>query len=82
MDTTKGILSSSMGQNGLVVASAGTYTDDYISILALEESIITATGDNITDFTSVTIPAGVNIPGVFTSVVVTSGTVILYKGIS
>lgn len=64
------------------VQTAGTYEDNYISILALEESVITVVGNNIENFTSKTIPAGVNIPGAFTSVTVTSGTVILYKGIS
>ena len=82
MNTIKGLLNSSLGQNGLTIASAGTYTSHtYISILALEESVVTAVGNSIDDFTSITIPTGVNIPGNFNSITIVSGKCVLYKGV-
>ena len=82
MDTSKGAILSSMGQNGLTIATVGTYSDyTYVSILALEESVVTATGDNIDDFTSVTIPTGVNIPCSYTSITIVSGKCVLFKGV-
>jgi hypothetical protein len=83
MNTSKGILNASMGQYGMIVGGAGTYSEShgYVSILALEDSVVTATGTNVEDFTSITIPAGVNVPGFFSSVTIASGNCVIYKGL-
>lgn len=52
---------------------------DYVAIQALETTVVTAVG-NITGLTSVTVPTGSIIYGEFTSITLTSGSVIAYLG--
>lgn len=68
-----------MGVLGGKVVGTGTYTGVYCAIKALEDIVITATG-NISDLEDVTVLGGDHVPGVFTSVTVTSGNAILYYG--
>jgi hypothetical protein len=80
MNTEKVNIKASMGGFGGIVKTTGTTTGNFCAIKALEDSIVTAIG-NITDLTSTTILGGDIIPGEFTSVEVTSGTVILYYSV-
>ena len=80
MNTEKVNVKASMGGFGGVVKTTGITTGNFCAIKALEDSVITAIG-NIEDLTSITILGGDTIPGEFTSVTVTSGTVILYYNV-
>lgn len=51
----------------------------FTSVVATADSVVTLVG-NISDATSVSIKAGVKITGVFTSITVTSGSVVAYQG--
>lgn len=73
-------IKASMGGYGGSVKSAGTYEGNFCAIKAMEDSVVTATG-NIEDLTTLTILGGDVVPGEFTEVVVTSGKVILYNNI-
>jgi hypothetical protein len=80
MNTEKSNIKASMGGYGGIVKTTGTTTGNFCAIKALEDSVITAVGE-IEGLTSVTILGGDTIPGEFTSVTVTSGTVILYNNV-
>ena len=73
-------LANSMGEQGFkYITGSGTYSAARMTVIyPIAESVITATsiiGDSIT---AITIPAGVPIPGRFSSVTVVSGSVFLY----
>ena len=70
-------LRCSMGEFGGAVRAAGTYNGNFCCIKALEDSVVTASG-NINGLTAVTILGGDNVPGTFSQVIVVSGKVILY----
>jgi hypothetical protein len=80
VNTSQANIRASMGGYGGTVRTAGTYTGKFCAIKAMEDSVVTATG-NITGLTSLTILGGDVVPGEFTSVTVASGKVILYYNI-
>jgi len=69
----------SFGDYGFDIISSGTSTAGYRILIALEESELTFTNDldGLTD--TITIPAGFELYGVFSSVTIVSGKVIAYK---
>jgi hypothetical protein len=84
MYSEKGILKAAMGQfNGEVINDTDEHTptapEVYICIMAIEDSEVTAVG-NIDGLTSISVPAGLTIPGKFTSVTLGSGSVIVWTG--
>ena len=81
MITEKANVKASMGGYGGEIHTSGTHEGNYCAIKALSNSVVTVTG-NISGFTSITILGGDCVPGEFTSVTVTSGTVILYYNIA
>lgn len=81
METPKVNIKASMVGYGGKIVTAGTYTGNYCAIKALSESVVTAVG-NIEGFTSITILGCDVILGEFTSVTVTSGTVLLVNDIN
>lgn len=82
--TQKGLLNdindnigASMGNDGgAVITDTSAHTGNFTAILVVSDCVITTVG-NIT-MTALSIPAGVVIPGTFTSITLTSGTVIGY----
>jgi hypothetical protein len=82
MNTEKANIKASMGGYGVTVTStAGTYTGIYCCIEALTECVVTAEGVNVEGITSLTLPENRSIVGDFTSITLTSGTLIMYKGV-
>lgn len=84
MNTIEGILNASMGQyGGLIINDTDNYTPlppyNFIGFIALEDSVITATG-SISNFNSITIKEGMSIPGVFTNLQLSSGSIIAFYG--
>ena len=69
-----------MGGYGGEIQSSGTHEGNYCAIKALEESVVSSTG-NIENMTDVTILGGDHVPGTFSSVTITSGKVVLYYNI-
>ena len=69
----------SFGDYGFDIISSGTSTAGYRILVALEESELTFTNDldGLTD--TITIPAGFELYGVFSSVAIVSGKLIAYK---
>jgi hypothetical protein len=66
---------------GTYISSAsGTVTGNWQTIHALEITILGATASNITNFPAgVTLQAGDELPGVWTSVTISSGSVVAYN---
>ena len=63
-----------------ISSASGTITGNFQSIHALEITILGATVSNITNFPAgVTIQAGDEIAGVWTSIAISSGSVIAYN---
>jgi hypothetical protein len=63
-----------------ISSASGTVTGNFQSIHALEITILGATVSNITNFPAgVTLQAGDEIAGVWTSVTISSGSVIAYN---
>lgn len=83
-NTEKGLLKEQMGQVGGVYSTVGTVVPEidyiYVAIQVITDSVLTCIGSPI-GLTSVTIAAGTIIYGRFTSVVITSGSIIAYQGI-
>lgn len=66
-----------MGKNGgVVIADTNAHTGTFTAILVVSEAVVTAVGD-IT-ITALTVPAGIVIPGEFTSITLASGSIIAY----
>jgi hypothetical protein len=78
------LISASMGQFGGVYSGAATKTPStnfvFVTIQIITTAVLTCTG-NPTGITSISFDAGTVIYGRFTSVVIASGTVILYQGV-
>ena len=79
------LLNDSFGQNG------GVYIDDtnpatpatgynFIAMQAIEDTVVSAAVGNITNIAGITISTGTIIYGTFTSITLTSGSVIAYQG--
>lgn len=82
MNTVKSNTVASMGGYGIKVTStAGTYTGNYCCVEALTECVITITGNDVEGITSLTLPESRQLLGNFTSITLTSGTLIMYKGV-
>jgi len=70
-----------LGQKGLRKISAGgsgTSQEFYRAITVLADTVISTTADSGDSLSSVSIPAGVTVYGLFSSVSVTSGEVLAY----
>ena len=64
-----------------ITNASGTVTGNWYEIEAFGATVIGATTSNIVDLpSSVSLVAGQTIKGVFTSIAVTSGAVVAYKG--
>lgn len=61
-------------------STSGTVTGNWQTLKAISTSILGAVSSNITNLPSgVTLQAGDELPGVFTSVVVSSGAIVAYN---
>lgn len=74
-------MSLQFGSDGTVLKAAGTLTDDYVTIYAREDSVVTA----VTNWTgadspeTLTLDKGQIIYGVFTNIIWVSGSIVAYK---
>ena len=74
-------MSLQFGSNGTVLKAAGTLTDDYVTIYAREDSVVTA----VTNWTgadspeTLTLDKGQTVYGVFTNIIWVSGSIVAYK---
>jgi hypothetical protein len=77
-------LESSMGLNGGIYSANGSITSPInkfiTAIQVISESVLTCVG-NVDGITSITFSAGTIIYGNFTSIVITSGSIIAYYGV-
>ena len=71
---------ASFGQKGFkkVTSSTAAPAGHYNAILVLDDAVLTCTSLNGESLTSVEVPAGVTIVGMFTVVTVASGTALAY----
>ena len=82
LNNTSNFQLASFGQRGFDVVTSSNAADDasgnWNSILVFEDAVLNATslkGDNLSN---VSVPAGVNIVGLFSAVSVTQGVVLAY----
>lgn len=82
LNNTSNFQLASFGQRGFDVVTSTTPANDasgnWNSILVLEDAVITATSVKGDSLSSVSVPAGVNIVGLFTAVSVTQGVALAY----
>ena len=71
---------ASFGQKGFkkVVSSTAAPAGHYNAILVLDDIVLTCTSLNGDNLTSIDVPAGVTIVGMFTAISVASGTALAY----
>lgn len=63
-----------------ITSASGTVTGNWQTLKAISTTTLGAVTSNITSFPSgVTLQAGTELPGVFTSVAVTSGIIVAYN---
>jgi len=78
-------IGSSRQQSGeyggkFINAASGTVTGSFMELRILEATVLGATTSNITSFpASISLVAGTAIPGVWTSIAVTSGSLVAYN---
>lgn len=66
------------GLNGGVLATTGTITGDFNAIQFITDASFTSISGNVTGLAGVTIPAGTILYGRYSSITISSGTIIAY----
>jgi hypothetical protein len=81
--TTQELLAQSAGRLGsLVIADTAAHVGIFIELVALTAVVFNAaTVGNCTGIGGLTLPAGMTIAGKFTSITLTSGTLVAYNGV-
>lgn len=72
---------AAFGQNGFRVITSGggnVVGETYVALQALADAVVTATAENGTSPSSLSIPSGAVVYGAFTTVTAASGTVLAY----
>jgi hypothetical protein len=84
LNETKHIIKASMGQYGGQYSGAATITPDdgyiFVGVRIITEAVLTCNG-NIEGVAGITFEANTSFEGRFTSITITSGTIIAYQGI-
>jgi hypothetical protein len=79
--STQEALNIQLGRCGSdYIADTAIHNGNYVELTAHTACVISAVTGNCTGLAGKTIPAGMSIAGVFTSITLTSGTMVAYKG--